>query len=96
MSSLSVYGNSQLQRLWLQTHGFRNTHNVDINILMYQCNQYQIQSNRGIEELVRVRNPWGNECEWTGAWSDGYVVQFKLFVLILILLVSTKLIGYCL
>jgi len=20
--------------------------------------------------LVRVRNPWGNECEWTGAWSD--------------------------
>ena len=24
-------------------------------------------------ELVRVRNPWGNEREWTGAWSDGYV-----------------------
>lgn len=22
-------------------------------------------------ELVRVRNPWGNEREWTGAWSDG-------------------------
>lgn len=21
-------------------------------------------------ELVRVRNPWGNEREWTGAWSD--------------------------
>ncbi|KAL8596286.1 hypothetical protein ACOMHN_021325 [Nucella lapillus] len=20
--------------------------------------------------LVRVRNPWGNECEWKGAWSD--------------------------
>ena len=24
--------------------------------------------------LVRVRNPWGNECEWRGAWSDKYVV----------------------
>lgn len=21
--------------------------------------------------LVRVRNPWGNEAEWKGAWSDG-------------------------
>lgn len=20
--------------------------------------------------LVRVRNPWGNEAEWEGAWSD--------------------------
>ena len=20
--------------------------------------------------MVRVRNPWGNECEWKGAWSD--------------------------
>jgi len=19
---------------------------------------------------VRIRNPWGNEREWTGAWSD--------------------------
>jgi len=23
--------------------------------------------------LVRVRNPWGNEYEWKGAWSDGSV-----------------------
>ena len=21
-------------------------------------------------KLIRVRNPWGNENEWTGAWSD--------------------------
>ena len=21
--------------------------------------------------LIRVRNPWGNEVEWNGAWSDG-------------------------
>jgi calpain len=24
-----------------------------------------------IVQLVRCRNPWGNEVEWTGAWSDG-------------------------
>ena len=23
--------------------------------------------------LLRVRNPWGNEAEWNGAWSDKYV-----------------------
>lgn len=21
--------------------------------------------------MVRIRNPWGNEAEWNGAWSDG-------------------------
>ena len=20
--------------------------------------------------LIRLRNPWGNEAEWNGAWSD--------------------------
>jgi calpain len=31
-----------------------------------------IQTSRmkGKIPLVRVRNPWGNECEWKGAWSD--------------------------
>ena len=24
----------------------------------------------GNELLVRIRNPWGNEIEWKGAWSD--------------------------
>jgi calpain len=24
---------------------------------------------QGIPKLLRVRNPWGNEKEWTGAWS---------------------------
>jgi hypothetical protein len=23
--------------------------------------------------LIRVRNPWGNEAEWKGAWSDKWV-----------------------
>ena len=21
--------------------------------------------------MVRIRNPWGNEAEWNGPWSDG-------------------------
>jgi calpain len=21
--------------------------------------------------LIRIRNPWGNETEWNGPWSDG-------------------------
>lgn len=25
---------------------------------------------KGQIQLVRIRNPWGNECEWKGAWSD--------------------------
>ena len=33
--------------------------------------------------LVRIRNPWGNEREWKGAWSDGYeplyILQSALF-----------------
>jgi calpain len=20
--------------------------------------------------MIRIRNPWGNEAEWKGAWSD--------------------------
>lgn len=23
--------------------------------------------------LLRIRNPWGNEAEWKGAWSDRFV-----------------------
>ena len=26
---------------------------------------------QGVFPLVRVRNPWGNDAEWKGAWSDG-------------------------
>ena len=24
--------------------------------------------------LVRIRNPWGNDVEWNGSWNDKYVV----------------------
>ena len=26
---------------------------------------------QGVFPLIRVRNPWGNEAEWNGPWSDG-------------------------
>jgi len=26
---------------------------------------------QGLFPLVRIRNPWGNDTEWKGAWSDG-------------------------
>ncbi len=24
----------------------------------------------GSVQLIRIRNPWGNEAEWKGRWSD--------------------------
>jgi len=31
----------------------------------------KVQSSGQQLQLVRLRNPWGNDCEWKGAWSDG-------------------------
>ncbi|VDK25415.1 unnamed protein product [Anisakis simplex] len=30
-----------------------------------------VNGRRGRIPLLRIRNPWGNECEWKGPWSDG-------------------------
>lgn len=32
---------------------------------------HQVKCQNQLEELVRVRNPWGNDVEWKGPWSDG-------------------------
>ena len=34
--------------------------------------QMDIKTSRttGKIPMVRIRNPWGNECEWKGSWSD--------------------------
>ena len=29
-----------------------------------------IGGKRGVIQLIRLRNPWGDEVEWHGAWSD--------------------------
>lgn len=29
--------------------------------------------------LLRLRNPWGNDAEWNGPWSDKYVLCIRLF-----------------
>lgn len=26
--------------------------------------------------LIRLRNPWGNDTEWNGAWSDKYELYY--------------------
>ena len=31
----------------------------------------QIKHKMGEEKLLRIRNPWGDETEWRGSWSDG-------------------------
>lgn len=30
-----------------------------------------VETPRGSTPLLRIRNPWGNDQEWNGAWSDG-------------------------
>jgi calpain len=30
----------------------------------------QTPKSSGKIPLIRIRNPWGNEAEWTGPWSD--------------------------
>ena len=35
----------------------------------------QVNATGGKVKLVRVRNPWGNEREWTGDWSDKQVIH---------------------
>ncbi len=29
-------------------------------------------------QLLRIRNPWGNEAEWKGAWGDRFVASRTL------------------
>ena len=34
---------------------------------------WQIKHDMGQDKLLRIRNPWGNEIEWKGSWSDQLV-----------------------
>ena len=31
----------------------------------------KFEATEGVHSLVRIRNPWGNDAEWNGPWSDG-------------------------
>ena len=48
-------------------------------------------SNGNEYPLVRIRNPWGNEKEWNGAWSDGsgewsYLEEVSFFLFFKVML----------
>ena len=30
-----------------------------------------VETHRGTETLLRIRNFWGNDKEWQGSWADG-------------------------
>ncbi len=38
---------------------------------MQQNWKFQTKTYLGKIPLIRIRNPWGNETEWNGPWSDG-------------------------
>ena len=38
---------------------------------------FQIKHQRGEEKMVRIRNPWGDNNEWKGSWSDKYVLYLS-------------------
>ena len=40
------------------------------SITKIQLVDIQTPKKKGQIQLVRIRNPWGNEIEWKGAWSD--------------------------
>jgi len=40
------------------------------SITSVQMVDIQTSRKKGSLPMVRIRNPWGNECEWKGAWSD--------------------------
>ena len=43
-------------------------------IITWQCRVIRVYIQIPVKgrntQLIRIRNPWGNEREWKGAWSD--------------------------
>lgn len=50
----------------------------------------QLNATGGKVKLVRVRNPWGNEREWTGDWSDKQVIHSLQDYVLLVLCSQTN------
>jgi len=43
------------------------------------ANCIQVNAGGKSVQLLRIRNPWGNDREWNGAWSDKYVTFRTIF-----------------
>ncbi|XP_075591567.1 calpain-B isoform X6 [Dermatophagoides farinae] len=64
--SISVEDASQMEAV--MHNGLIKGHAYSITSVKYvHVDHVRVQ---GKLPLVRIRNPWGNEAEWTGAWSD--------------------------
>lgn len=64
--SISAADSSQMEAVL--SNGLIKGHAYSItSVKLVQIDHMKVQ---GKIPLVRIRNPWGNEAEWKGAWSD--------------------------
>lgn len=74
--SISVEDASQMEAV--MHNGLIKGHAYSITSVKYvHVDHVRVQ---GKLPLVRIRNPWGNEAEWTGAWSDKYLILSIIFL----------------
>lgn len=57
--------------LWSYEYQFKDLITC-VHSLMSQI--WQVEYRGRQEELIRIRNPWG-QVEWTGAWSDRWIIE---------------------
>lgn len=73
--SITAADSSQMEAVL--NNGLIKGHAYSItSIKLVQINHPKMQV-QGKIPLIRIRNPWGNEAEWKGAWSDQYVFLFR-------------------
>jgi len=67
--SIAATDSSQMEAVL--SNGLIKGHAYSItSVKLVQIDHFKVQ---GKIPLSRIRNPWGNEAEWKGAWSDSYV-----------------------
>lgn len=59
-------------------NGLINDHAYSITKVCVLLDTKPISNNDNKITLIRLRNPWGNEHEWNGPWSDKYVLILNL------------------
>ncbi len=66
--SITAADSSQMEAVL--SNGLIKGHAYSItSVKLVQINHPKMQV-QGKIPLIRIRNPWGNEAEWKGAWSD--------------------------